>query len=197
VTSEREQLEADIRRRFDAGDLDGAMTAAIDGYGSELFGFLVSLAHDRDRADDAFGAACERMWRSLDAFRWESTFRVWAYTVARHEFLRVTRDIARERRQVGLSRVPAAQEAALQRVRTATAPHLRTEVKDELARIRAELPHEDHMLLTLRLDRQMSWNDIAVVLGNEDATTLARDAAALRKRYERLKERLAERLGAG
>ena len=32
----RAALEADLRRRFDEGDLDGMMTAAISGYGNEL-----------------------------------------------------------------------------------------------------------------------------------------------------------------
>lgn len=172
------ELEAHIRSRFDAGDLDGAMTAAVEGYGDEVFGFLVGLAGDRDRAGDVFGATCERAWRALPRFRWESSLRVWLYTIARNEFLRAA---TRAKKHVPLSQAPSV-EAAIAKVRTSTPPHQRTEVKAQFARIREELTPDDHMLLGLRLDREMAWNDIAIVLGG--------NAAALRKRYERLKEKL-------
>ena len=178
---ERATLEAEIRRRFDAGDLDAAMTAAIGGYGGEIFGFLIGLCADRDRASDVFGATCERLWRGLPGFRWQSSFRVWAYTVARHEFLRAAERGNRARKEVPLSDAPALADA-VQRVRTTTPAYQRTDVKDSLARVRAELAPEDHMLLGLRLDRQLAWNEIAEILGG--------NPPALRKRYERLKERL-------
>ena len=55
-------------------------------------------------------------------------------------------------------------------------------VDDRIARIREQLSPEDHMLLGLRLDRQLAWSEIAQVLGY--------DAATLRKRFERLKVKL-------
>jgi len=187
-------LEAEVRRRFDAGDLDGAMTTAVKGYGPELLGFLIGLTRDHDRASDVLGAACEKMWRGLPGFRWDSSFRVWAYTVTRHELLRLAPRIARDRAQVPVSQVESI-NLALAEVRTATATFQKTEVKDELARLRESLDPEDHALLTLRLDRRMAWNDIARVLAGETPSeNLTRDAAALRKRFERLKERLAEHL---
>ena len=186
----RRALEVELKRRADAGDLAGVMTAAIHGYGPELYSFLAALARDPDHASDVFGATCERLWRHLPAFRWESSFRVWAYTVARNEFLRATREVARARRQVPVSEIQSIQQA-VEHVRSVTAAHLRSEVKDAFARIREGLDPDDHMLLGLRVDRKMAWNDIARVLGASDAE-VTREAAALRKRYERLKKRLRE-----
>ncbi len=187
----RQQLEVEVRRRFEAGDLDGAMTVAVEGFGPELFGFVLGLARDHDRASDVFAAVCERMWRGLPAFRWDSPFPVWAYTIARNEFLRSTRTTARERKQVALSQAPSVL-AAVDRVRTNTPLHQQTAVKEVLAKVREGLEPDDHMLLGLRLDRQMSWNDIAAILGSGDPAQRTREAAALRKRFERLKERLRE-----
>lgn len=192
----RAQLEREVRRRFDAGDLDGGMTAALEGYGPELFGFLRGLARDHDQAADAFGAACERMWKALPRFRWDSSFRVWAYTIARHEFLRTTRHAARARRDLPISQLGSV-DAIVARGRSATPAHARTDVKDRFAALRAELAPEDHMLLGLRLDRRMEWREIAQVLGSGDPAAQARDAATLRKRYERLKGRLRELVRAG
>ncbi len=187
----RNELEARVRERCEAGDIDGGLTAAIEGYGPELYGFLLGLAHDRTRADDAFAAACERMWKGLPAFRWTSTLRVWAYQIARNEFLRAMRDVTRARRQVPLSQVPSV-NLAFERVRSTTPPHEQTAVKDRFAELRASLDPDDHMLLGLRIDRRMSWSEIVDILGSGDPATATREAAGLRKKFERLKERLRE-----
>jgi RNA polymerase sigma-70 factor, ECF subfamily len=176
-----EDPELGIRSRFDTGDLRSAITVAIDAYGGELFGFLVALTRDRDRAGDVFGATCERLWRGLPSFRGDSPFRVWAYAVARNEFLRSLRRRAGEGPQVPLS---ALTSALVERVRSTTPAHRKPAVQGAFARIRAQLDPDDHMLLGLRIDREMSWPEIAQVLGLE--------AATLRKRFERLKQKLRE-----
>src|SRR5688500_1604599 len=55
---------------------------------------------------------------------------------------------------------------------------------------RERLSEEDQALLTLRVDRGMSWSDVArVLLSEEEAPSSAqvsKKAAALRKRFERL-----------
>jgi RNA polymerase sigma-70 factor (ECF subfamily) len=186
---QRRELEGELRRLHDAGDLQGAMTAAVRGYGPELFAFLNVLTHDRDRAGDVFAALWERAWRGLPEFRWDCSFRVWAYTIARHEFLRSTRAVRRERKQVPLSKIPTL-EGDINRIRTSTAVHHKSEVKEGLARLRETLEPDDHLLLALRVDRKMPWNDIARVLGTGEPEALTREAAALRKRYERVKNRL-------
>jgi RNA polymerase sigma-70 factor (ECF subfamily) len=187
---DRRALEADMKRLVDAGDLTGAMTAGVKGYGPELYGFLAGLTRDHDRASDLFGQLCEQLWKNLAGFRWESSFRVWAYAVARNEFLRSLRTQARAQKHVPLSDVPSVL-AVVEQVRTTTALHLRTEIKDAYARLRESLAPEDHMLLGLRVDRRMAWNEIARVLGSEE-DAVEKDAAALRKRFERLKKRLRE-----
>jgi len=188
---ERRALEDTIRRLMDAGEPGAAMTAAIQGYGPELFRFLAAQARDHDYASDVFGAVCEMLWKYLPTFRWDSSFRVWAYTIARCEFIRTLRDIKRERRQVPIADIQS-MEDAIDQVRSSTTAHLRSEVKDGFARLRAELDPDDEILLVLRVDRDLEWKEIARILGSKSAT-LTRDAAAVRKRFERIKNRLRER----
>ncbi|HET9990941.1 MAG TPA: sigma-70 family RNA polymerase sigma factor [Kofleriaceae bacterium] len=185
-----ELSDAEIRTRCDAGNFDGALALALELYADELFGFINGLARDRTQAEDAFSAACERMWKGLSKFRWDSTFRVWAYRIARNEFLRVAKGRARKK-TVPLSEVPSIQ-VAVARVRSATPVYERTEVKQKLAELRLQLDPEDHMLLGLRIDRKLAWADIAKVLAQTDAEPTARELAALRKKFERLKARLRE-----
>ena len=52
----------------------------------------------------------------------------------------------------------------------------------------AELTAEDQTLLALRLDQELTWEEVAEVLSIEGRVI---DPATLRKRYERIKARLA------
>ncbi len=58
---------------------------------------------------------------------------------------------------------------------------------DRLAKLRESLKPEEQTLLILRVDKGLSWKEIAQVLADEEAPP---DVGALRKRFERLKERL-------
>jgi RNA polymerase sigma-70 factor (ECF subfamily) len=185
---ERSEAEAAIRAQLAAGDLHAGATAALQLYGAELFGFLKGTERDEDLASEAFAQLGEDLWRGLPKFRWDASLRSWIYALARNALHRLRRDPRRSpRRNVGLTEAEAAEIAV--HLRTATAVYQRTEVKDELRELRAQLDPDDRELLLLRLDRQMSWKDIARVLGGDDA--LATRAAALRKKYERIKERIA------
>lgn len=190
---QREGLEASLRARHAAGDLRGAATAALEGYGPEVLGFLVNLAGDQEDAGEIFAMFCEDVWSGLPGFRFQCTFRTWAYTLARHAAQRFREDPhARRRRSLG----PEVEEIE-QRVRTTTVTHLRTDAKDRVRAIRASLDPDDQMLLVLRIDRDMPWNEVArVFLGVDavDEATIARKAAALRKQFERIKDALRARL---
>lgn len=187
----REQIEAEIRRRCTAGDWSGAATEALRGYGPEVLGFLYAALGNQADAREAFSLFSETLWRGLPGLRWQSSFRTWAYALARAALGRVLRDPIRRGRMVHLSQAP---EVVLQTRfgRTMTAPHLRSEVKSQVRRLRMALDPDDQTILTLRIDRGMSWREVAMVMAGTDApeTEVARQSAALRKRFERLKVRL-------
>ena len=86
-------------------------------------------------------------------------------------------------------------EPAVAGVRSRTLPFLRTEVKDEFARIRESLDPDDQALLILRVDREMSWDEITQVFGDSGQTAAdrRRAAARLRKRFQRIKEEIQKR----
>lgn len=181
--------ETAIRAACEAGQFDVAMTLAFDRYADELFGFLRGLSQDPVQADDAFGATCERIWRGIQQFRWECTFRAWAFQIARNEFMRSTREVGRARRSVPISDVPSVQRI-VDRVRSATPVYQRDEVKDRFLLACKQLSPEDHMLLGLRIEQQLSWMEIARVLTAAELEPSAKEIAALRKRFERLKAKI-------
>jgi RNA polymerase sigma-70 factor (ECF subfamily) len=179
-----------------AGDIEGATTAALRRYGPELLGFLVGVHGDHDAASEAFAVFSEKLWRSMPLFEWKCSLRTWCYRLVRHAAIDVARG-ERSKNKVGLSSAPEVMELAA-RVRTETLSVLRTANRTALERLRDELPEEDRELLVLRVDRELEWREIAIVMAEasnrteriEDEAALKREAARLRKRFQLVTERL-------
>lgn len=182
--------ESTIRQQVEAGKVDTAATLALKTYGAEVLGFLVQCASQETLALDAFSIFAENVWRSLESFRWESSLRTWCYVLARRSLSRAARGQARGK--VALS-TNAFQQIA-DSISSASMPLFRQQRRDQLARLREELSEEERMLLTLRVDKEMSWRDLAEVMGVVEPDTSPDDArralAGLRKRFERMAARL-------
>lgn len=191
----RDQLESEIREHAEAERWQEAATCALQGYGAEILGFVHGVVANPADADEVFSSLCEIVWTRLSDFRFESAFRTWLYSIARN----IVRDRGRarqrqRRRFADLDGSPVSQIAA--RVRSTTAIHLRSQTKSRLHEIRDALPSDDRVLLVLRLDREMAWTDIARVLadGPLEDHEAARESARLRKRFARVKSKVAEQL---
>jgi RNA polymerase sigma-70 factor (ECF subfamily) len=192
---DRDELERGVRERCARGDLTGAATLALKGYGAEVFGFLVTMSPTEDEAADIFGEVSEALWKGLPAFVWECTLRTWLYAIARNRLLMHRRGEGRRRKR-GVAVGESALEDAVQAIRSETLGYLRTANRTRLETLREALPEVDRALLVLRVDRQLAWNDLARILGQpaEDArasdASIAKEAAKLRKRFQVVKERL-------
>jgi RNA polymerase sigma-70 factor, ECF subfamily len=190
--------EPDVLALVERGDARTATKVIIESYGVEVFGYVTSLLKDEDLASDAFSVACENVLKSVTGFRGQSSVRTWFYTIARHAAFREARQ-QRRRRGDPISMLEGDLAAP---IRTATAAFRRTDVKDKVAQLRESLSAEERELLLLRIDRTLSWNEIAAVcLGVEEAADEAQlklEAARCRKQFERAKlklRKLAEREG--
>jgi RNA polymerase sigma-70 factor, ECF subfamily len=184
--------EAAIRTLHDAGDLDEATTETLKRYGPEILGMLVALHKDQTAAGDAFSEFSERLWRSMDRFRWDCTMRTWAYAIARAASIDQKRSAERVRaRHVPLSQSSRINQMA-EHVKSTSLSYLRSDKVSAIQRLREELSEDDQALLVMRVDREMSWPDLARIFVGEgaDEDALKREAARLRKRYQTMKERL-------
>jgi RNA polymerase sigma-70 factor (ECF subfamily) len=185
-------LEERLDALLNAGELQPAAAMAVEGYGPEVLGFLVTLLRDEHDANEAFSQACEDLWVGLSRFEARSSLRVWFYSIARHAASRLRRSPHR-RRDAHLP--PSELEELAEQVRTKTLPHLRTSVKDRFALIRDALSEDDRALLVLRVDRSLSWQQIATIFSVDDLSeeNLTRVGARLRKRFQAVKEEIRER----
>jgi RNA polymerase sigma-70 factor, ECF subfamily len=161
-------------------------------------GFIVPFFKAKHDAEEVFAAVCERLWGSFlkASFRWDCSVRTWSYVIARNE---ITRFRTGERRR-GAGDVPLSEIADIIAVATTRARVADTssERREKLARLRAELSPDDQALLTLRVDRELPWDDVALAfIANAEACSneeRKREAVRLRKRYELLRKRLAQRV---
>lgn len=194
---ERRKVEEEIRRHAQEGDLKSAASLAIRAYGTEIFELLAALHRNDNDAAEVFSMFAEKLWRSLASFRWDASFRTWAYTIARTASLDFRR--AEKRRAQRIAPLPDGSmlSGIEAEVRTVTQSYLRTDRRNRFAELRAELSPDDQELLMLRVDRGLAWDELAMVLADEEeqpltASAKKRVAARLRKRFQLLKDRLRE-----
>lgn len=186
-------MDTEIEALVGSGDLDKAATRVVEHHGAEVYGFLVSLMGNETAAADVFSQFAEDLWAGLPRFKFRSSLRTWLYVLARHAAARYRRSPwNRPERRGGESRI----ESLIDIARSRTHPWQRTEVKDRFAALRETLDPDDRVLLTLRVDRDLAWEEVARVMldaEDPDAPALERETARLRKRFSLLKHELRER----
>lgn len=184
-------IDAGLRAMIAAGEIDRATETAIRTYGPELVGWLGAMLKQEADAQDAFAWMCEELWRSLRRYDGRCSLRTWCYMLGRHAVYRV-RTQPRSARELLVSQVPSVAHAVTHVWNTTRANA--AAVQNVYAEIREALPEEDQTLLVLRVDRDLAWRDIAIVLLGEEAPTdeVTKKAASLRKQFERIKVRLRE-----
>jgi RNA polymerase sigma-70 factor (ECF subfamily) len=183
------ELEAHIRSRA----FDRAATHALETYGAELYGFLVTLAGGESDATEIYAQVCEDLWNGLPNFGRRCSVRTWLYVLARHAAARYRRSPWNHRtRRTDDSRL----DEFVARSRTQTQPWLCTDVKDRFSALRQSLDADDRALLVLRVDRALPWQEVARVMLDEDKPgeeTLSREVDRLTKRFQLLKDDLRRR----
>jgi RNA polymerase sigma-70 factor (ECF subfamily) len=177
-------LEPRILSLLDAGDVSGAATEALRGYGPQVLGYLTAVLRDDDDAHDVFSQFAEDLWRGLPGFRRESAIRTWAFRLAWHAASRYARDPYRKRHRPILTTEASKIAEEVRSTMSTYAPGGRA---DKLMKLRESLDPEEQTLLILRVDKAMPWEDVAEVMRADGEAT---SPAALRKRFERLKEKL-------
>jgi RNA polymerase sigma-70 factor (ECF subfamily) len=178
-----QEIEARVEESAARGDYGSAVTALIEGYGPQVMSYLRQVIKDPDEAEDAFALFTLNVWRGFPGWERRASARAWAYSVAWNAAGRSFRDPWRRRRE----RLPSSVAASMAAARTASSGLDRERDASGLEEFRATLGPEELSLLVLRIDRGLSWREVAVAMGEPDDDA---HLAALRKRFERLKEKL-------
>jgi RNA polymerase sigma-70 factor, ECF subfamily len=177
------ELEGRIAGLLDRDDRQTAVVEAIRGYGPEVLGYLFATLRQETAAEEVFAQFSEDLWKTIEKYRRECSMRTWCYKLAWEATKKYLRD-PYFRRGIPMTGEWSQLAAA---VRDETAPFLRSTMKDKIVRLRERLRPLDQTLLTLRVDRGLSWTEIATVLATPRRPI---GEATLRKRWERLKQSL-------
>jgi DNA-directed RNA polymerase specialized sigma24 family protein len=189
----KNMVEERARTAWSEGDFQAAATIALEGYGPEIRSFLLAkFRGDEYSSDNVYGDFALDLWRGLPRFRWQVSLQAWCYRLARHASIRFWRS-PQNRPSVRdpLSQAPLPEDL-IERTGVRTL-HV-AQLSDEFTRLRERLNPDDKDLLILRVDRELSWPDIAHALlepGNDpDDVWLKKREAALRQRFADVKRRL-------
>lgn len=184
------KLDTRLMALLDAEQFDAATEIIIKEHGPWVFGMISGVFYDHATAHDVFQRFSIELWRSLPLFKRESAVSTWVFTLARRAISWQLRRPERRREE----RLETADACALpeRRQRTMTEDWRKTEVKSRFRRLCEDLAPEDRTLVMLRIGQKMSWNTIADVVhdGALDDASRKRKAAALRKRFERIKNKM-------
>jgi len=148
----------------------------IRSLGPRILGYLHAILRDESDAGEAFSIFAESLWRGLPGFRGECAFRTWAYKLAWNSALRL-RDDAYRRRGRRLASTEASRLAEEVRTRSGVR---RERQSAALEKLRADLSPEEQSLLVLRIDQELPWEDVAVILSAPGSRSLRHAPQAVR-----------------
>jgi DNA-directed RNA polymerase specialized sigma24 family protein len=187
------ETEAEVVALIEKGLEREAVNLGLAAYGRCLRRFTVLVTQSEAVADDAYGAFCEDLWKSIASGKWQRrcSFLSWSRRLAWHAALREIR--VRGPRVVALT-----SSLAVTVEETSSQAGFGSSTKESFAVAFAELSPEERAILVLRAVHALSWDAIARLFASDEPSSckqdLARLAGALKVRYLRIKRRLHARL---
>lgn len=174
-------------------DLDAATNAALKGFGPSVVKFLYGALGPRGtEAEDAFQEWREACWKALPRFRGESSFRTYSFTIACNVLRAALRRRKRDGGAVPLTTSECSKVA--QEVLSDTLQAMPPALSARAAALREKLTEDECILLLLRVDLDFSWTEVVTMMSEEpvEAPDREREAARLRKVFERLVDKVGE-----
>ena len=154
--------DRDLVVRAQAGDGE-AYGRLVELHQPRIYATLARLTHDHDLALDLTQDAFIRAWEELDGFERRSAFSTWLYRIA----VRLAFDALRRERPRGES------DSTDRLVDVEARPDERTAVEDEASLLRRrirELPEMQRAVVTLRTWNDLSYREIAEILGTTEGS---------------------------
>lgn len=160
-----------------------ALDALVQRYSSRVYGLLYRMTGSRDVADDFLQETFLRMVRTIEAYEHTGRFEAWLFRIAAN----LARDHARQRARRGDSSPLGADaecEPAMRSSAAAQGPDAaleRAETSERLEAALGLLSPADREILMLRHFGDLSFREIAEMLGVPLGTALARAHRALQR----------------
>ncbi len=173
-----------LMQAYAEGDGD-AFAELYARHRSRLFHYLLGQLRDRSLAEELFQDVWQRLIHARSGWKPEAAFATWLFRIA-HNRLNDHWRAARHRPSA-----PDDADERTARLADACTPELLADERDERLRLRramAELPQEQQEVLILRLEQELSLEEIGQITGVGRETVKSR----LRYAMDKLRARLSE-----
>lgn len=177
-------LEDEVRELLERGESKEAATRVIEAFSREAEFYLRAMLRDPEDVADAHQQWAENVWRGLPRFEGRCSLRTWSLRLACNVALNM-RNEAYARR---VRRFDTGEASALAASLLTSSGRSLDRKREALQELRKELTPEEQTLIYLKTDLELSWDEAADVLAEEESGRVSADTLA--KRYERLKARL-------
>ena len=193
-THEQPELEArdpDVRRMLRVrDDAPGAFEELVVAYQARLLGVLAHLIGRGDEAEDLAQEVFLRIYKARKGYRPTAKFSTWLFTIANNVALNYLRGKGRNPTQAlggNGADTSSIRPVVASRDASASAQMRQVELADVVREAMEELGEDQRMAVLLNKFEEMSYADIAMVMGRTEAAVkslLARARNNLRERLE-------------
>src|SRR5689334_6075100 len=172
---------------LDQGDRRGAVALLITKHEEMVFAYCVRILRDRDLAEDVAQQVFTEAYRDIERFRRESSLRTWLIGIARHR----CGDAIKSQNRRG-AKIELSPDTVTDHIDPASA---QTEQLDDVRLAAAledcvgELPYEIRETILLRFLSDMTYEEMAKVLGKKADTLCVRVARTLPRLKDCLKRK--------
>lgn len=180
--------DKELVERARAGD-NSAFETLVTKYQQRVYNLALRMTGNEDDAYDLAQESFLKAWRGLETFQFESAFSTWLYRLTSNaclDFLRAQKrrktvsmtcedDDGEETQYDAADPAPNPEQAALA-----------AEDREQLALAMSELDDEARGIITLRVINDLSYDQIAEILGIPEGTVKSR----LSRAREKLKKKL-------
>jgi RNA polymerase sigma-70 factor (ECF subfamily) len=146
--------------RWQRGE-ERAASVLVARHAPALSRFVTALG-ERAEAEEVVQDTFVRAFGSLDAFRWESAFRTWLFTIARRLVLDRRRAGKRGRELVNV------EDVDLVSAHDALDGMVATETEEQVRRAVGRLTPTQREVFLLRVNEGLSYRDIAEIVGSTE-----------------------------
>ena len=172
----------DLMRAYVAGDAVSFETL-YRRYADRLHGYIYRLVGNEATCDEIYQDTWQRVIQSRASYRADGTFKAWLFQIAHNR----VRDFWRSK-AISLE-VPDVDGALSENFGETETPETELSVFETRRRVRMaldELPAEQKAVVLMRLDQEMTLEEIAVVMGVNRETVKSR----LRYAMDKLRQRM-------
>ena len=175
-----DRSDEDLMVASAAGHRD-AFEVLVARYLPRLTSYCAKLTRDARAAEDLAQDTLLALWQSRGRYRPEHGFRVLAFTIALNRCRNHARSWRRRLRWLGIADQPEDTGATALRDPVHLDQLLELERQRHVRAALARLPHQACAVLLLRFEQELSYAEIAQIVGRREATVRSQVFHALRR----------------